>query len=116
MTTLEMWVLCMFMRLKVPLGVRCKKNVKELKIMSRKIMDLSRYQCVKTGCFMKGVFLKRSRRIGVEAGNSEGILLCCYFLSSDKSVLAAGDSGSGLFLVPGSFGKLMDVTGGSPSV
>lgn len=56
----------MFMCLKVPLGVRCKKNVKELKIISRKIMNLSHYQCIKIGCFMKGDFLKRSRCIGAE--------------------------------------------------
>lgn len=106
---------CMFMCLKVPLGVRCKKNMKELKIISRKIMNLSHYQCVKIGCFMKGVFLKRSRSIGVEDwGTLKCILLCCYFLSSDKNVLAAGDNGSGLFQVPGSFGNLMEVTGGSP--
>lgn len=61
-----MWVLCMFMCLKVPLGVRCEKNVKELKIISRKIMNLSHYQCIKMGCFMKGDFLKGSRCIGAE--------------------------------------------------
>lgn len=66
MTTLEMWVLCMFMCLKVPLGVRCKKNVKELKIISRKMTSLSHDQCIKTGRCMKSVFLERARCVGAE--------------------------------------------------